>query len=230
MCEEITPSTSNKIVVCCIHLENQSIILISAYRPPNNNFEYLDTLCSTISSIILANSNNIIWLGGDLNLPNIDWTFYSISGHSYPLQLCERFIDTLLDHSLSQLVNFPTRKENTMDIFAMNWPSLVTKCIPIPGISDHEAILLVSDMAAKIQPFVLRKIFLWRKANLDHIKEKIRQFSDDFLLCYTTVSTLWNHFKPLCNICISLIPSKSISTNSNHPWIYIHIHKATVKA
>ena len=59
-------STSNEIVACCIHLENQSIILISAYRPPNSNFEYLDTLCPTISSIILANPNDIICLGGDL--------------------------------------------------------------------------------------------------------------------------------------------------------------------
>ena len=64
MCEEITPSTSNEIVACCIHLKNQSIIVISAYRLPNNNFEYLNTLCSIISSIILANPKDIfIWLG-----------------------------------------------------------------------------------------------------------------------------------------------------------------------
>ena len=220
VCEEITPSTSNEIVTCRIHLKNQSTIPISAYRAPKNNYEYLDTLCSTISSIILANPNDIIWLGGDLNLPNIDWNSYSISGHNYPLQLCERFIDILLDHSLSQLVSFPTRKENTLDIFVTNRPSLVTKCLPIPGISDHEAILLVSDITAKIQSSVSRKIFLWQKANFSHIKEKIQQFSDDFLSRYTTdhpVSILWNHFKSLCNDCTTLIPSKSISTNNNHP-------------
>ena len=135
MCEEITLSTSVEIVACRIHLKDQSAILISAYRPPNNNYEYLDTLCSTISSIILANPNDIIWLGGDLNLPNIDWNSYNTKGHNYPSQLCEKLIDTLLDHSLSQLVNFPTRKENTLDIFATNRPSLVTTCTPIPGVA-----------------------------------------------------------------------------------------------
>ena len=61
-----------------------------------------------------------------------------------------------------------------------------------------------------------------------HIKEKIRQFSDDFLSCYTTdhpISTLWNHFKSLCNVCTSLIPSKSISTNNNHPWLSTFIKR-----
>ena len=47
-------------------------MLISAYRPPNNNYEYLDNLCSTLSSIILSNPDDVIWLGGDLNLSNIE--------------------------------------------------------------------------------------------------------------------------------------------------------------
>ena len=35
----------------------------------------------------------------------------------------------------------------------------------------------------------------------------------------------WNHFKSLCNVCTSLIPSKSISTNNNHPWISTFIKR-----
>ena len=117
---------------------------------------------------------------------------------------------------------------NTLDIFATNRPSLVTTCTPIPGVSDHEAILIASDTSAKTYPSVSRKIFLWRRADFDHIKEKIRQFSDDFLSRYTTdhpVNTLWNYFRILCNKCINLIPSKSISTNNNHPWISTFIKR-----
>ena len=83
--------------------------------------------------------------------------------------MCEKLTDTLLDHRLTQLVNFPTRKENTLDIFTTNRPSLVIKCTPIPGISDHEAIVVVSDISAKVQQSVSRKIFLWQKANINHI-------------------------------------------------------------
>ena len=42
LCEELALVTSSKVVLCRIHLNNQFIILISAYRPPNNNYEYLD--------------------------------------------------------------------------------------------------------------------------------------------------------------------------------------------
>ena len=142
-----------------------------------------------------------VWLligikGQERLIDRWEWCSYSVlskSGCQYSSQYrvitslspTYHWLYTLLDHSLSQLANFPTRKENTLDIFATNWPSLVTKCKPIPGISDHEAILLVSDIAAKIQPSVSRKHFLWWKANFSHIKEKIWHFSDDYLLHYT---------------------------------------------
>jgi len=43
---------------------------------------------------------------------------------------CAKFNDTfkLLDHSLAQLVDTPQRKENILDIFATNCPSLATDC------------------------------------------------------------------------------------------------------
>ena len=117
-----------------------------------------------------------------------------------------------------------------MDIFATNWPSLVTKCTVIPGISDHEAVLIVSDISAKIKPpgTRTRKIFLWRKANFDSIKETIQQFSDSLLVKYRSdqpVSILWNNFKSLCDDCLNLIPTKSISTNNSHPWISTFIRR-----
>jgi hypothetical protein len=39
---------------------------------------------------------------------------------------------------LNQVVNFPTRRKNILDIFAANIPSLATTCKPISGVSDHE--------------------------------------------------------------------------------------------
>jgi len=87
----------------------------------------------------------------------------------------------ILDHSLAQLVDTPTRKENILDIFATNRPSLITDFKTIPGISDHEAVLVMSNVSVKMQPSVTRKIFLWQKANFDTIKEKIQQFSNSYL-------------------------------------------------
>jgi len=83
-------------------------------------------LCSTLSNIILSNPNEVNWLAGDLNFPNIEWNPYITNAHNYPLYFCKIFIDTLLYHSLTQLVDTPTRKENILAIFATNRPSLVT--------------------------------------------------------------------------------------------------------
>ena len=41
-------------------------------------------------------------------------------------------------------LNFPTRGQNTLDIFLTNRPSMVTSSSPTPGISDHEAVLVYS--------------------------------------------------------------------------------------
>jgi len=67
--EKISLSTLCEIAACHVSLSSKSLILISVYRPPNNN-QYLSDLCSTIDSIINSNPNDIIWLAGDL--PNID--------------------------------------------------------------------------------------------------------------------------------------------------------------
>ena len=63
--EEISFSTLCEIAAFCVSLSSESLILISVYRPPNNNYQYLTDTCSTIDSIINSNPNDIIWSAGD---------------------------------------------------------------------------------------------------------------------------------------------------------------------
>ena len=98
-------------------------------------------MCKDLQSITLTNSSSTIWIGGDLNLPDINWTVNTITGHQYPLSLSERFLAFQDDNFFVQFVTFPTRNDNTLDIFATNRPSLVNKCFPISGIGDHDGVL-----------------------------------------------------------------------------------------
>ena len=98
-----------------------------------------------------SHPSTVIWLAGDLNLPDINWETNSITLHQYPLRINEHFIDFLASCSLSQLVNFPTRKDNTLDIFATNRPSFVDKCEAFSGISDHDIIHVVAAMSLQYQ-------------------------------------------------------------------------------
>ena len=61
-------------------------------------------------------------------------------------------LDTFDTFGFQQLVTFPTRRHNTLDIFATKQPSLVEKCEPIPSIWDHESVLIATLLLAKYIP------------------------------------------------------------------------------
>ena len=70
-----------EIVACKFEQMINPLIVCSVYRPPNSNIEYLDQMCKDLQSITLTNSSSTIWIGGDLNLPDINWTVNTITGH-----------------------------------------------------------------------------------------------------------------------------------------------------
>ena len=85
-------------------------------------------------------------------MPNIKWINNSISNNAYPLSLCNFLLDTFHTFGFHQLVTFPTRRHNTLDIFATNQPFLVEKYEPILGIGDHKSVLIELLLLAKYIP------------------------------------------------------------------------------
>ena len=75
--------------------------------------------------------------GGDFNLPDID---------NYPIPINKSILDMIQDLGAEQMVDFPTRKDNILDIFVTNRPSLVNKCSPIPGLGDHDIVLIDANI------------------------------------------------------------------------------------
>ena len=86
-----------------------------------------------------------------LTYQNINWeSCCTKAGNSHPLTLCHMMIDCIQECGFSQVINFPTRRNNILDIFFTNRPSLIRKCHTLPGISDHEIIYLESSMKSKL--------------------------------------------------------------------------------
>ena len=99
------------------------------YRPPPSGQENLDLLCELVKS---AEKNSIMI--GDFNLPNIDWS----CGESTNREA--KFITTLQDHFMEQLVDFPTHiKGNCLDLLITNIPGKVKEVCEMGrlGKSDH---------------------------------------------------------------------------------------------
>ena len=78
-----------------------------------------------------------------MNLPDINWKSNIISSHQYNKVLNELFLSFLYDGNLDQLVNFPTRKDDTLDILLTTSKTLISNIIDVPGISDHIRIPVV---------------------------------------------------------------------------------------
>ena len=93
----------------------------------------------------------------------------------------ERFIDFLANCGMSQLVTFPTRNNNTLDVFATNKPDCVTICEPLSGVSDHDIIHVRAITTIKYPKPSQRKVHLWNKANFELIKKDFKQFSSTFV-------------------------------------------------
>ena len=163
-----------EIVACKFDQIDNPLVICSVYRPPNSNIEYLDHMCNDLQSIIPTNPSSTMWIGGDLNLPDINWSLNTITGHQYPLSLNERFLDFQEDNLFVQFVTFPTRKSNTLDIFATNRPSLVNKYIPISGIGDHDGVYINLDSTINHEKPAKRTVYLWDKADFDTIRNVIQ--------------------------------------------------------
>jgi hypothetical protein len=59
-------------------------------------------------------------------------------------------------------------------------------CVPLPGLGDHEIVYIGSDISAKLNKPVKRKIYIWKKANKDKLEdqasEMVKQFKEKCIL------------------------------------------------
>lgn len=109
----------------------------------------------------------------DANLPNINWGshWHNINGYNYRKEINENLLQSINGAGLEQIVNFPMRGNNTLDISATNHQTLVTSCKPMRGISVHDFIIIQSEVYAKYQRATKHKIYLWKNANTEVIKK-----------------------------------------------------------
>ena len=185
-------------VACKIQAEaDKTLIVLTVYRPSNRDEVYMQILCKLIEDLYIKYKEAIFWITGDFNLPNIDWDLLSVTDNAYPLNICNLLIDAINLGGFSQLVDTPTRGNNILDLFATNRPSLVNKVKVSPGISDHEVICVESVLTATVAETIPRKVYLWHKANMQLINDKVVDFCKAFTSHYsisTSIQDLWESF------------------------------------
>ena len=107
---EIDIQTSTEFIAAsypCTSLK-KPLIVGSLYRPPNNDTDYMEELCQAIIDLSTRHSQSTLWIGGDANLPDIDWGNSSITSNNYSLPINTAFVNVVHDICGKQVVTFPT--------------------------------------------------------------------------------------------------------------------------
>ena len=190
-------------------------IIGSAYRPTNHDTDYANELVKVIQKVCHKHKDAVVWLAGDFNLPDIDWSRNTITGYQYRKEVNKAFLTLQSDVGLHQIIDRPTREDNILDLFFTNRPSLVNRSTVIPGISDHHAISIDSHVTMTRQNPTKMTIFMWGKANIQGIKEMCQELSNAIIQGYTSKSNIdnvWSYFKNGCQKIIEVnVPSRTTS-------------------
>ena len=114
------------------------------YRPPGGDLEKLDPLESQLKKIKDIHKGNkppSVHILGDFNFCEIVWPDrLSKSGSPLSLSEGEKFIEILIDHHLEQLVHFPTKEKNTLDLIITSLPSQFLDIQSPTRLSDHDIV------------------------------------------------------------------------------------------
>ena len=103
-------------------------------------FSYLETCLQMIPP------DSHIWVGGDFNLPDIDWETDTVRPYGQQTTISNELLSTVQNAHLVQMVEEPTRvtddTSTTPDLFFTSNKSLINTVKIIPGISDHDIVYI----------------------------------------------------------------------------------------
>ena len=121
-----------------------------------------------IKDIHTGNKPPLIHILGDFNFSDIVWPDrLNNSGSPLSLSEAEKFIEILNDHHLEQLVHFPTRERNTLDLIITSPPGQFLNIQSPDRLGDND---IVSGTLKVIIPPIKksrRKVYRIRKVTMN---------------------------------------------------------------
>ena len=201
------------------------------YRPHTSDIDSYDKFETSVTRACGKENSKLI-IAGDLNFPDWNWSDMTLKKSNYPT-LHRKFQDFLHDRGLDQLVQEPTRNENTLDLVMTNSPHLVPRIETIPGISDHDIVYFEYNMSQLKNTQKPRPISIYKKANWQNMKQSFMQESLEIKKLFTQNADpeeMWQHFKKTYDDTVKEhIPTKILKKKISHPWISIELKKLMKK-
>ena len=163
----------------------------------------------------------------DFNSCDIVWPD-RLSKSGSPLSLFEggKFIEILNDHHLEQLVHFPTREKNTLDLIITSLPSQFLDIQSPDRLSDHD---IVSGTLKIVIPPIKKPrrkvpVYLYQKGDYESMRSDALRFAKErYFNRYSDSRSVQENFNLITSFIQDSadkhIPSKTSRSVSSVPWI-----------
>ena len=207
-----------------------SHFVASGYRPPGGDSEKLDSQLKSLESqlekikgIHKGNKPPSVHILGDFNICDIVWPD-SKSGSPLSRSEGEKFIEILNDHHLEQLVHFPTREKNTLDLIITSLPSQFIDIQSPDRLSDHD--IVSGTLQIVIPPIKIprRKVYRYQKDAYESMRSDALRFAKErYFNGYSDTRSVQENFNLITSFIQDSadkhIPSKTSRSVSSVPWI-----------
>ena len=166
-----------------IFANKTSHYVASWYRQPGGSSEEFQLFRDQLDHIRTKHKGNklpSVHVLGDFNFKDIAWPDrLNKSGSLLSHSEGQMLIDAMNDHGLEQLVHFPTREKNTLDLILTSLPGQFQEIHSPDKLSDHDVIsgTLKIHIPPKKKP--RRKVFLYQKGNFELMREDASGFAKD---------------------------------------------------
>lgn len=223
-CVRVVCDLECESVFCKLRADNGECFLIgSYYRPPGascQQFAQLTTFLETVQC------DHII-LGGDFNLPGLDWGSSNFLAGGATGGLYTAFFEFMHENSLHQLVTDPSRNDDTgnvLDLLLCDAPNIISNICALPGISDHNVI--VADATFRnvcVSKKAPRTVYAYNRANYAALNLALESYFPTFdtLADELNGEELWGVLKKkLFELRAKFVPLRTLSSKSSKdkPW------------
>ena len=200
---ELEFETDCELMWVKVDIAGSKTLHIGAYYRPNiSDATSLPELQKSLSRI--PTGHNIV-LGGDLNLPDIDWHSCSVkTGTKHPGHH-ELLLDISVNAGLSQQVTEITRidphhgTESVLDLMFTNRTASVISTVVVPGISDHLCPVVEMDFSPVRVRKKPREVPLFKSARWEDFAKYVSETGANILQAppEADVNTLWSQFQDI---------------------------------
>lgn len=118
-----------------------SFVIGVFYRPPDMTCTFASEFRRVLDDVVIRFPSSVLIIFGDFNFPSIDWSTLTVVCKDTE---ANEFLTTCLDHSLTQVIDQPTRHSatsaNILDLILTNNPDLCSDITHLDGLSDHAII------------------------------------------------------------------------------------------